>query len=651
MRRLCLLTVLALAAAPALFAQSYQHGRIRHIEEGVSIQRATETGAEEATPNLPFLPGDRVWTDGSGRAEFQFAGGSLLRLDSASKLDYAAHEEGRDERLVLRLWSGAVYLHVLDRRDGPFEFETPGGVVTVSSRAVVRIDVQSGETRVSVYEGEAALDGAQAVRLRAGERVYARRGEITEEPAAFDRAEGDEFAEWDDSRQERTAYAGNQPAALPEDVAPYAGELDRHGAWYYETEVGHVWRPYVSAGWQPYSNGRWVWSVYGWTWVPYESWGWAPSHYGRWGFAPALGWYWIPGASWGPAWVSWAAGGDYVGWCPLGYRDRPIFVHDRFGRGGNAVPRDSARRAYTPWLYLRRGDVGARDLTRRRVQLDGAAVQQVKILEPARVRLTRDLVVAEAPAVAVSRAVPRNTSSRPGISDTVPEMRADPMTTIPVVRRRGRDDPAITESGAVRSAPSGTVSRFGSASGHSEPVTASPGAVPRGTHPTDVHSGQRRAEEPPEAQAIPRRGRSGAEAEVRTPDRPARQRDEASEADREVLRPMFRPLGRQRDGGQPRDDGQSNDGGWGPHRGDDAGRPGDSGVRRGGVEARPAGGSPREASPREAAPRQAAPPPRPEPPPTSRSGGGGQPQAQPRREAPPPPPAAAERHPRKRGDQ
>src|SRR5712672_1688025 len=87
MGRLFVLSVLALAASPAAFAQSYHHARIRHVEEGVSIQRATETGAEEATANLPFLPGDRVWTDQSGRAEFQFAGGSLLRLDSASKLD------------------------------------------------------------------------------------------------------------------------------------------------------------------------------------------------------------------------------------------------------------------------------------------------------------------------------------------------------------------------------------------------------------------------------------------------------------------------------------------------------------------------------------------------------------------------------------
>ena len=656
MRRLGLLTVFALTVSPAVFAQSYRDGRVRHVEEGVSIQRATETGSEEATVNLPFLPGDRVWTDGGGRAEFQFAGGSLLRLDSASKLDYVAHDEGRDDRVVLRLWSGALILHVRDRRDGPFEIETPGGVISTGTRGVLRIDVQSGETRVSVYEGEATLEGAQPVRVRAGERVYARRNEVEEGPTQFDRTEGDEFAEWDDGRQQQTAYAANRQEALPEDVAPYADELDRHGTWYYETEVGHVWRPYVAAGWQPYSNGRWTWSVFGWTWVPYEPWGWAPSHYGRWGFTNALGWYWIPGATWAPAWVSWAVGGDYVGWCPLGYRDRPVLAYDRLGFArGHAAPRGTTV-AETPWIYLRRGDVGARDLTRRRVQLDSTAVQQVRVVDMAQARLTRDFTVADATAAAatLARAVPRNASSRPQTSDT--EMRSDLLTTIPAARRRGRPadgrDDLPAESGGVTSAPTGAIQRFGAISrgdaAASTPLVPVPAA--RAPHPTDVRSGQRRVEEPADAGVISRRGRS-AEVEARAPDRPmrereavVRERDDNSDAEREVLRPMFRGLGRQRsEGGReaappPRDGGtQAEEGGWARRRGDGgerggggeaAGRRGgDAGQGQRGVEAHPAGA----ARQREAAPRQSNPPARSEP------------QAQPRPEAPPTPPAAAAR--------
>src|SRR5262245_34123825 len=90
-------------AAPAAAQEDYGRGRIRYLEPGVTLQRGTETGAEEAVVNLPYLPGDRVWTDANGRAEFQFEGGALVRLDSRSKLDYAAHEEGRESRVVLRL--------------------------------------------------------------------------------------------------------------------------------------------------------------------------------------------------------------------------------------------------------------------------------------------------------------------------------------------------------------------------------------------------------------------------------------------------------------------------------------------------------------------------------------------------------------------
>jgi hypothetical protein len=644
MHRLCVLTVLVAALPLTASAESYRHGRIRHVEEGVSIQRGTETGAEEAVANLPFLPGDRVWTDGGGRAEFQFAGGSLLRLDNASKLDYVAHDDGRDERIVLRLWSGALYLHGRDRRDGGFEIETPGGVVTAGGRGALRIDVQAGETRLSVFEGEAGLDAGETVRLRAGERVYARHGQVEDGPRAFDRGDGDEFTEWDGARQEQAAYASKRPASLPDDVAPYGDELDRHGAWYYEGEVGYVWRPYVAAGWQPYSDGRWVWSVYGWTWVPSESWGWAPSHYGRWGFSPALGWYWMPGATWGPAWVSWAAGGDYVGWCPLGHRDRPVLIYEQVARNlarDHAVPRDDAGVARNPWIYLRRGDVTARDISRRRVQLDAGAVQRVKMLETVQSRLTRDLNVADAPAAGAVPRGTRNVSTRPTIGDTVPELRNDPMTTIPVVRRRGRgidggDRNAVGDSNAITGAPAGPPVRY------HDPNSAAGAAVPRGAHPTDVRSGQRRpADEGTAETAAPRRGRADG-VEARPADGAARQRDGASD-DRDVLRPMFRPLSKPRgessDGADkgwlhPRSDGESRRGGEGDNGRAEA-RPRDRGVR----ESSPRESSPRESAPREASPRQSAPPPRPEP------------QAQPRREAPAPPPDAAARHPRKRDNE
>ena len=62
------LIVLASPTAAVAYEDDFSHGRIRYTEGGVTLQRSTEPGSEEATPNMPFLPGDRVWTDDGGRA-------------------------------------------------------------------------------------------------------------------------------------------------------------------------------------------------------------------------------------------------------------------------------------------------------------------------------------------------------------------------------------------------------------------------------------------------------------------------------------------------------------------------------------------------------------------------------------------------------
>jgi hypothetical protein len=525
-RRLMVVGVLLASAAAASAQDSYRHGRVLSVEPGVTLQRATEPGAEEAFPNLPFLPGDRVWSDRAGRAEFQFADGTVLRLDSASKLDYVAHDDGGGDRVVLRLWSGGLYLHNRDGRGYPdFGIETPAGVVEARVRGVYRVDVEAGETRLSVYEGEASLDAEREVRVAAGERAYARQGQPTDDPRGFERAEVDDFDRWDTDREDRQAYASNRREYLPETVLPYAGELDTYGAWYYQSEIGHVWRPYVAAGWRPYFDGRWVWTVYGWTWVPNESWGWAPFHYGRWDYTPMLGWYWIPGNAWGPAWVSWAVGPDYVGWCPLGHRDRRVVFGGRRLERGHAVPRSNAATGSEAWAYVSRAEFGASDLAKK-IENAVPAGHEVHAIEQVHARPGHDLASVEVGTRPV--AAPRNVRTRFGPGDTTPELRTDPMTTIPfpVARRRHRD--TEDEGGARPSLRAGT------------PEPAAPAAEP--VHPTDTrpHPTDLR----PHRVTVP--------AAPTTPTPAARERDgrdgaaHPTDGDREVLRRVFGPLSQPR---------------------------------------------------------------------------------------------------------
>src|SRR5574341_618221 len=108
--------------------------------------------------------------------------------------------------------------------------------------------------------------------------------------------------------------------------------LSPYGNWVSVPRYGNVWYPTaVGPHWKPYTDGRWIWSDYGWTWASYEPWGWAPYHYGRWIFLDYYGWVWIPGTVWAPAWVTWYTSPGYIGWAPLA-PDNDFFLQIGIGQ-------------------------------------------------------------------------------------------------------------------------------------------------------------------------------------------------------------------------------------------------------------------------------------------------------------------------------
>ena len=99
-------------------------------------------------------------------------------------------------------------------------------------------------------------------------------------------------------------------------------------------------RPRLGAGgvgqeWQPYTDGQWVDTSYGWSFQASVPWGWATYHYGRWGSRNNLGWYWVPGFRWAPAWVAWRHVNGYAAWSPLAPRG---FAYGRNWPGWVVVP-------------------------------------------------------------------------------------------------------------------------------------------------------------------------------------------------------------------------------------------------------------------------------------------------------------------------
>jgi Family of unknown function (DUF6600) len=118
-------------------------------------------------------------------------------------------------------------------------------------------------------------------------------------------------------------------------IGGFYDELAPYGRWV-DCRYGQCWVPArVASDWQPYSNGQWIYTEYGWTWVSNDPWGGNPYHYGTWASIEGYGWSWVPGTVWAPAWVTWSYSNNYVGWAPLpptvvlgasGYAGRPIVV-------------------------------------------------------------------------------------------------------------------------------------------------------------------------------------------------------------------------------------------------------------------------------------------------------------------------------------
>jgi hypothetical protein len=122
-----------------------------------------------------------------------------------------------------------------------------------------------------------------------------------------------------------------------ETLAPY-------GRWVVSEPYGEVWVPSrISSGWDPYWNGEWIWTDYGWTWVSYDPWGDIPYHYGTWVWVDN-GWAWEPGTVWAPAWVTWAWTDDYIGWAPVS----SSFFITASGYSGPAVVVAPTRYVFVP---------------------------------------------------------------------------------------------------------------------------------------------------------------------------------------------------------------------------------------------------------------------------------------------------------------
>jgi len=255
--------------------------------------------ASQPLRNWPVASGDRLRTGAGARAELRI-GSLTVRLGADAELWLQRLDE---KALVLHLEAGTLALRlpaVDGDAFGPVELSTREGRWLPQRPGSYRLDRQFDATQATAWQGEWRFDGRDSqLVVPAGRRAdlwLDGSGSATPGRTRFAWAgvERDDFADWV-ARDERLDDAPVTARHVPPGMTGWQ-DLDRHGDWVSDPEVGSLWQPRLLApGWAPFQDGRWAWvAPWGWTWIDAAPWGFAPFHYGSW-LVIGGRWSWSPG--------------------------------------------------------------------------------------------------------------------------------------------------------------------------------------------------------------------------------------------------------------------------------------------------------------------------------------------------------------------
>ena len=378
--------LLAASAGAAWADPPARAGRIAEVS-GTAWLFDPETKAwVRVVRNQTVGQGDQMRTDARSRVTVR-VGSSTMWLDEESDMEVLQMD---DAATVLRVMTGDLALRVRTAQTAQeTRIQTREGVISPEMEGLFRIDQLDRGSRLAVLQGRAQFDsdpGAPVQRawLREGEQAefwWAESPRIERQPISRDK-----FSAWflaQDQAEGALAWGDDAPYVSPEMTG--AEDLNRHGNWEVAVEYGNVWIPTgVAAGWEPYRDGRWVWTrQWGWSWVDNAPWGFAPFHYGRW-IQHRGRWAWAPGRfeprpAYSPALVAWVGGPQVsvgvtiggtrrppqTGWAPLAPRQNyvPAYPHSpqyterfRWDRVANNPSRNDRIDRNKP--ELQRGDAG-----------------------------------------------------------------------------------------------------------------------------------------------------------------------------------------------------------------------------------------------------------------------------------------------------
>jgi hypothetical protein len=281
--------------------------RLSYIEG--SVQLATDRGVENATTNVPITEGNRLSTSSNGWAEVQLEDGSTVRLAPSTQLTFT--ELGRASSgstlTTVDLDQGEAEFNISRQHDDQFAVTARNKTVLVQHSGRFRVtSLVQNPLEIVVFKGEVSIkdpDSGQQVAVKKGETFTLDPQDVSHY-ALNKETQNDELDRWSEQRDVAlSAYASNGGGNYGQSPYQYGlSDLGYYGSYSYVPGYGYLWQPYgAGLGWDPFMNGYWTYSPFGYCWVSAYPWGWLPYRYGNWIFVNGNGWMWQPGG-WGGWW-------------------------------------------------------------------------------------------------------------------------------------------------------------------------------------------------------------------------------------------------------------------------------------------------------------------------------------------------------------
>lgn len=237
--------------ASAQYLISARGGLVNYTTGPVSFSTSSDPTWRDVPANLQLNEGDRIKTEGRGKAELLLNPGSYLRIGNGAEVVMLSTNLGATS---FELLSGSAILEVGNLSDGAaIALQTPVTRVHIKKAGLYRIDVASDAITLTVRHGEASFVKADGTleKLKKNKRALITANE--HQIAKFEPAQADEFDLWSADRAE-LLVAANQ--SFIRRMGSWRWPNLLWSAWIYDPFFGcYTFFPWGAGFWSPYGFG------------------------------------------------------------------------------------------------------------------------------------------------------------------------------------------------------------------------------------------------------------------------------------------------------------------------------------------------------------------------------------------------------------